>query len=71
MQANLMGFDVIAMQLKCQHKSRTLVGDLASSEYLQAKKLFADKWKQYEPIATTTTFISNNDYSHYAPYDHK
>ena len=57
MQASLMGFNVLAMPLECQHKSRTLVGDIASLEYLSSKKMFADRWKKYKPIRTTTTFI--------------
>lgn len=58
MQAYKMGFDVMAMQLECQHKSRTLQGDLASSEYLSSLDMFKEKWKQFLPVRTTTRLIT-------------
>lgn len=58
MQAYTLGFDVLAMQLKCQHKSRTIHGDLTSPEYLSSLNMFREKWKQFLPIKTTTKFIT-------------
>jgi len=57
MQANQMGFDVLAMQLRCQHKSRTLTGDITSQEHLESLKAFTEKWKRHLPIKTTTRVI--------------
>ncbi len=58
MQAYRLGFDVFAMQLDCQHRSRTPTGDLSSPEYLASLELFKEKWKQFLPIHTTTGFIA-------------
>jgi hypothetical protein len=58
MQAYKMGFDVMAMQLNCQHKSRNLHGDIASSEYLSSLDMFKEKWKQFLPVRTTTRLIT-------------
>jgi hypothetical protein len=58
MQAYRVGFDVFATQLRCQHRSRTLTGDLSSSEYLASLKLFREKWKQFLPIRTTTKLVT-------------
>ena len=58
MQAYTLGFDVLSMQLKCQHKSRTLIGDVASSEYKASLELFRAKWKQFLPVGTTTKVIT-------------
>jgi SAM-dependent methyltransferase len=58
MQAYALGFDVLAMQLKCQHKGRTLYGDITSPEYLSSLNFFKEKWKQFLPIKTTTKLIT-------------
>lgn len=58
MRAYTMGFDVIATQLKCQHKSRTLTGDLTSPEYAASLNMFRKKWKHLLPIKTSTTLIA-------------
>jgi hypothetical protein len=58
MQAYTLGFDVLAMQLKCQHKSRTIHGDITSPDYLSSLNLFREKWKQFLPIRTTTKLIT-------------
>ena len=58
MQAYVIGLDVMALQLNCQHKSRTLHGDITSPEYLSSLKLFKQKWKQFLPIRTTTKIIT-------------
>ena len=57
MQAYRSGYDVLAMQLKCHHKSRTIHGDLTSPEYLASRELLREKWKQFLPIRTTTTIL--------------
>jgi len=57
MQAYVSGFNVLAMQLQCQHKSRTLHGDITSSEYLSSLSLFKEKWNPFLPIKTTTKLI--------------
>ena len=58
MQAYASGFDVLATQLKCQYKSRTLHGDITSPEYLSTLNVFKEKWKQFLPIRTTTKLIT-------------
>jgi SAM-dependent methyltransferase len=58
MQAYRLGFDVFAMQLNCQHRSRTLTGDLSSPEYLTSLRLFREKWKRFLPIRTTTKLVT-------------
>jgi len=58
MQAYTLGFDVLAMPLKCQHRSRTIHGDVNSPEYLLSLDDFREKWKQYLPIKTTTALIT-------------
>lgn len=58
MQAYAMGFDVLATQLRCQHTSRTLHGDVSSPEYLSSLKMFREKWEQFLPIRTTTKLIT-------------
>lgn len=58
MQAYNRGFDVLVTPLKCQHKSRTIHGDVASREYTSSLKLFRDKWQPFLPIRTTTTIVT-------------
>jgi hypothetical protein len=58
MQAYTLGFNVMATQLRCQHKSRTLHGDITSQEYLSSLNLFKEKWKRFLPIRTTTKVIT-------------
>jgi SAM-dependent methyltransferase len=60
MQAYASGFDVKAVQVNCQHKSKTLTGDLTSADYKAALKLFSEKWQAYLPIRTTTKCIEPN-----------
>lgn len=57
MQAYTLGFDVMAMQLKCQHKSKTIHGDITSKDYLTALEMFSEKWKRFSPVRTTTIRI--------------
>jgi SAM-dependent methyltransferase len=57
LQAYSQGFDVKAVQVTCQHKSRTVRGDLDSAEYADSKRLFREKWKRFLPIRTTTTIV--------------
>lgn len=57
MNAYVTGFDVCALQLNCQHKSRTLGGDKTSESYLEALSLFREKWIKFLPIRTTTALI--------------
>jgi SAM-dependent methyltransferase len=58
MRAYTMGFDILATQLKCQHKSKTPTGDLSSREYAASLKLFREKWKHLLPIKTSTTLVA-------------
>lgn len=60
MQAYILGFDVMAMQLKCQHKSKTIHGDVTSKDYLTALEMFSEKWKRFSPVRTTTTPLAGN-----------
>jgi hypothetical protein len=57
MRAYTMGFDVLAMQMKCQHKSKTLTGDVESAGYLASLADFRKKWKRLLPVKTTTTIV--------------
>jgi hypothetical protein len=54
MQANILGFDVHAIQLKCQHKSKPLTGIYPKS-YWETRPIFAKKWNNHFPIQTTCT----------------
>ena len=54
MQANILGFDVHALQLKCQHKSKPLTGIYPKS-YWETRPIFAKKWCDHFPIQTTCT----------------
>ena len=56
-KAFVSGFDVLAMQLKCQHKSKTLRGDTTSGEYFAALSIFKEKWARFLPIKTTSVNI--------------
>lgn len=47
MQAFLMGFAVCALQLACQHKSKTLTGDVTSKDFLSSLQLFREKWQEF------------------------
>ena len=58
MQTFFRGFDVYALQLACQHRSRTITGDVTSTSYLASLELFKDKWKVYLPIRITTKTVS-------------
>jgi len=58
MQAYTLGLDVLAMQLKCQHESRAIHGDITSPDYLSSLNMFREKWKQFLPIRTTTKIIT-------------
>jgi hypothetical protein len=57
MNAYVSGFDVCALQLNCQHKSKTIGGDTTSETYLEALALFREKWARFLPIRTTTALI--------------
>jgi hypothetical protein len=58
MQAYKLGFDVYAVQVSCQHKSRTIAGDVTSAEYCRQLKLFANKWHRHLPIKTSTKLVT-------------
>ena len=47
MSAYTKGFDVLATQINCQHKSRTLTGDVNSPDYLASLADFKEKWKSF------------------------
>ncbi len=57
MSAYIRGFDVRAMQINCQHKSRTKIGVLTSFEYLKPLDEFKEKWKRFLPVRTSTTIV--------------
>ena len=57
MNAYVSGFDVRALQLNCQHKSKTIGGDKTSERYLESLSLFREKWVRFLPIKTTTALI--------------
>lgn len=57
MQAHNLGFEVLATQVKCQHKSRTLTGDVESMEYVKSLELFREKWRKALPVRTTTRIV--------------
>ena len=59
MTAYKKGFDVYATQISCQHKSRTLKGDIKSSEYLASLAFFSEKWKNFLPVKTATTIVES------------
>jgi hypothetical protein len=56
-QARRLGFDVKAIQLDCQHKSKTLTGDISSKSYHDLQMEFKVKWQGLLPLATTTGVI--------------
>ena len=56
-QARRLGFDVKALQLDCQHRSKTLSGDLSSKSYHDLQFEFKVKWRGLLPLATTTGVI--------------
>ena len=58
MQAYVSGFDVYALQVNCQHKSKSLSGAVNSQGYREQLKLFAQKWRCLLPIKTTTKTVS-------------
>ena len=57
MKAYTMGFDVYATKINCQHKSRTLAGDIHSPEYLASLELFREKWMRFLPVRTGTIMV--------------
>jgi SAM-dependent methyltransferase len=57
MQAHNLGFEVLATQVMCQHKSRTLKGDVESMEYIRGLELFREKWRKALPVKTTTRIV--------------
>ena len=58
MQAYTLGFDVIAKQIDCTNKSRTLSGVVSSPEYESCLNKFKEKWKKFLPIKTTTAIVT-------------
>jgi ubiquinone/menaquinone biosynthesis C-methylase UbiE len=56
-QARRLGFDVKALQLDCQHRSKTLTGDIFSESYRNLQSMFRAKWCGLLPLATTTGVI--------------
>lgn len=58
MEAYVSGFDVLAIPLGCQHKSRTIHGDVASPQYWSSLSVFREKWKRFLPIRTTTKLVT-------------
>ena len=60
MQASRRGYGVYAMQTSCQHKSRTMSGDVKTRGYLRSMLLFRRKWHAQLPIYTTTAFMNKS-----------
>src|SRR5208283_1220207 len=58
MNAYIRSFDVLATQINCQHKSRTLTGDVNSPDYLASLADFKEKGKRFLPIKTSTTTVT-------------
>jgi hypothetical protein len=58
-QAFILGFDVMAIQIDCQHKCKTLTGDVNSPEYFEMLERFENKWSSMLPIKTPTRLVSN------------
>jgi hypothetical protein len=61
MQAYVLGFDVYALQVDCQHKSRTIRGDVTSDAYREQLRFFADKWRLHLPVKTSTRMVTLED----------
>jgi hypothetical protein len=53
----MLGFEALATLVKCQHKSRTLKGDVESVEYVTSLELFRKKWRKALPVRTTTRIV--------------
>jgi len=47
----------MATQVKCQHNSRTLKGNVKSVEYAKSLALFKEKWRKALPVRTTTRIV--------------
>lgn len=61
MAAYTLGFDVCATQIKCQHKSRTIRGDINSLQYKTSLAEFKEKWTRFLPIKTSTVAVECNE----------
>jgi SAM-dependent methyltransferase len=59
LQALIRGFDVHALQLDCQHRSKALTGSRENS-FWTARAIFAAKWRRHFPIGTTTTQLERD-----------
>jgi SAM-dependent methyltransferase len=57
MKALSSGLGVYSLRIDCKHSSRTVHGDVRSSEYLESKHWFKTKWQKWLPIRTTTGLI--------------
>jgi len=57
MQAYTLGLDVLATQMKCEHRLKRITGDITSQEYLSTLKNFREKWKHHLPVKTTSRFV--------------
>lgn len=62
LQAYCLGFNVFAIQVSCQHKSKTLSGKIDSEDYLTQLQFFAKKWFRFLPIKTTTKLFVKEDF---------
>lgn len=51
LQARTKGIPTKTLQINCQHKSRTLRGDLGSNEFIDSRNILINKWGR---IRTTT-----------------
>lgn len=53
-----MGLDVKALQVSCQHKSKTLSGAIGSVGYRKDRERFREKWHWLLPITSTTGVVA-------------
>jgi GT2 family glycosyltransferase len=57
LKAYSQGFGVNALQVDCQHMSKTLGGNTQSEDFKSSRELFAKKWSPFLPIRTTSTLL--------------
>jgi GT2 family glycosyltransferase len=55
--ARRLGYQTRIVQLRCQHRSKTVTGDLTSSHYLDAKQRFITKHAGIVPLVTTSFHV--------------
>jgi hypothetical protein len=58
LQARIKGILTKTLQMDCQHRSRTMSGDLGSSEFKDSRNILVKKWQ----LARTTTGLHSLNY---------